>query len=197
MSLLSDQVDKKEIEIIIREFKRIIKNGINGDVVEFGCYLGTTSVYLAGIIDESKINSKLYVYDSFEGLPEKTKEDISPLGDQFKVGELLAPKKQFIKNMMQAKVSMPVIKKAWFSDLIDSDVPEKISFAFLDGDYYASIIDPLKLIKSKMLSGATIVVDDYGNAALPGAKKAVDEWIQKNPEWKLRVEYSLAIIYIK
>ena len=35
-----------------------------------------------------KIDKRLYVYDSFEGLPEKTKEDTSPLGESFKPGEL-------------------------------------------------------------------------------------------------------------
>ena len=47
MNLISDQVDKKEIEIIVRELKKVLDNNVIGDVTEFGCYLGTTSVYLA------------------------------------------------------------------------------------------------------------------------------------------------------
>ena len=35
--------------------------------------------------------------------------------------------------------------------------------------------------------------DDYANEALPGAAKAVDEWLHTHPA-KLRVEHSLAII---
>jgi len=196
MSLISDQVDKKEIEVIILELERVIKNDVAGDVVEFGCYLGTTSVFIAKVLMNQNKNKQFFVYDSFEGLPEKTKEDISPLGDTFKPGELLAPKKQFIKNIFQAKVDMPNIKKAWFSDLKPDDVPEKVSFAFLDGDYYRSIADPLKLLTSKLTPGATVIVDDYANAALPGAAKAVDEWLLKNKAIK-RVEQSLAIIYVK
>lgn len=196
MNLLSDQVDKKEIEIITRELKRVVSHGVVGDVVEFGCYLGTTSVYLAQEIMQDGDNRQLYVYDSFEGLPEKTKEDISPLGESFKVGELLATKKQFVKNMMQAKVIMPRIKKAWFCDLTQDDIPEKIAFAFLDGDYYASIADPLRLIGSRLTKGATLIVDDYANSALPGASKAADEWLKLHPSYTKKVENSLAIIYI-
>lgn len=194
MSLISDQVDEKEIEIVIRELKRVIDNGVSGDVVEFGCYLGTTSVYLAKLL-MSVTGRELYVYDSFAGLPEKTNKDISPLGESFKPGELLASKKQFIKNMVQAGVTVPHVKKAWFSDLVSNDVPNKVAFAFLDGDYYASIADPLKLLESKLVSGATIVVDDYSNESLPGAAKAVDEWLLNHSVIK-RVEHSLAIIYI-
>ena len=197
MNLLSDQVDKKEIEVIVRELRRVIDNGVSGDVVEFGCYVGTTSVYLAQALMADGDKKRLYVYDSFQGLPEKTKEDASPLGESFKPGELQATKKQFIKNIAQAKVTMPQIKKAWFSDLTETDVPEKIAFAFLDGDYYASIVDPLKLIEKRLGKGAILVVDDYVNSALPGAAKAVDEWLKLHPNYSKKVEQSLAIIYIR
>ena len=90
---------------------------------------------------------------------------------------------------------MPIIKKAWFSDLKDNDVPERISFAFLDGDYYNSICDSFKLINNKLSPGAIIIVDDYTNESLPGARKAVDEWLKTHPA-KLRIEQSLAIIQV-
>lgn len=195
MNLLSDQVDKKEIAIIVRELERVIGKNIPGDVVEFGCYAGTTSVFLAKTLMTNKIDKRLYVYDSFEGLPEKTKEDTSPLGESFKPGELCVSKKQFIKNIIQAGVTMPQIKKAWFSDLTNGDVPEEISFAFLDGDYYASVMVPLKLIESRLSPGAIIVVDDYANSALPGAARAVNEWLKKHKA-TIKIEQSLAILYL-
>lgn len=195
MNLLSDQVDKKEIDVIIRELSRVLDKHIPGDVVEFGCYVGTTSVYIAKTLMDRDQDKQFYVYDSFEGLPDKTVEDTSPLGLQFKPGELLASKKQFIKNLTSAKVPMPKIKKAWFCDLNPDDVPQKIVFAFLDGDYYASIADPLKLISSRLQPGATVIIDDYGNDALPGASKAVNEWLVTHAATK-KIEQSLAILYM-
>lgn len=195
IKILDNQVNKEEVEVIIRELKRVINKNVVGDVVEFGCYLGGTSIFIADTLKSIGNTREFYVYDSFAGLPEKTKQDMSPLGNNFKPGELLASKKQFIKNIMQAGVPMPIIKKAWFSDLEISDVPKKISFAFLDGDYYSSIVDPLKLIEKYLSPGATIVIDDYSNAALPGVAKAVDEWLRKHLVAR-RVEQSLAVIYI-
>lgn len=191
--LLSDQVSQAEINIIRRELARVLDAHVPGDVVEFGCYVGTTSVFLAR--DLAQADKTLYLYDSFEGLPDKTGEDQSPAGEQFKTGELLATKAQLIKNLRAANVPMPVIKKAWFSNLTEADVPTEISFAYLDGDYYHSILDPLKLIWDRLAPGATVVVDDYANEALPGAARAVDGWLKTHQIKNFRVENSLAIIH--
>lgn len=191
MKLLSDQIDERELSIILRELEKTISSGVSGDVVEFGCYVGTTSVPMAQQLVQG--DKTLFVYDSFEGLPEKSVQDQSPTGMQFVAGELFASKKQLIKNFTQAHVPLPIITKGWFSDLTPDQVPGEISFAYLDGDYYHSVLDPLKLIWPKLSAGAVILVDDYANEALPGAAKAVDEWLKTHPA-KLRVEHSIAII---
>lgn len=192
LKLLSDQVSIQELTIILRELDKT--RTISGDVVEFGCYIGTTSVHLQRILNGERA---LHVYDSFAGLPEKTKEDISPAGDQFRSGELYAPKKEFIANFKKLGLPLPCIHKGWFSDLTAQDVPELISFAFLDGDYYESIMTPLRLIEDRLQKGSTIVVDDYSNEALPGAAKAVDKWRKSTKiHTTLQVEKSLAIIHI-
>ena len=191
-TLLSDQVDEREVTVILRELEAVLAKNVEGDVTEFGCYIGTTSVFLADKLKTT--NKRLYLYDSFEGLPPKTAEDESPAGLQFKTGELLAPKKELTKNLRQANVPMPIIKKGWFSDLSEADIPGKIALAFLDGDYYHSIKDPLTLIWNHLAPGATIIVDDYANEALPGAAKAVDEWLMGH-KGTLRIEHSLAIIH--
>lgn len=193
MKLLSDQVDEREVSVVLRELERVLASGVPGDVTEFGCYVGTTSVHIAKRLKDT--GWTLWLYDSFEGLPPKTAEDRSPAGEQFVTGELLATKKQLIKNLTQAHVPMPKITKGWFSELTEQQVPEQIAFAFLDGDYYHSIKDPLKLIWPRLSPGAIVVVDDYANEALPGAAKAVDEWLIGHPA-TLKVEHSLAIIQL-
>ena len=187
--LLSDQIDEHELEIILRELEKAISS--EGHIVEFGCYVGTTSVPMAKRLMTT--DKKLYVYDSFEGLPEKTAEDQSPAGLQFKSGELAASKKQLIKNFKQAGLPLPIINKGWFNEISNEQVPQSICFAYLDGDYYLSVLDPLKLIWNKLSPGAIILVDDYANEALPGASKAVDYWLKTHPA-KLKIEHSLAII---
>ena len=191
-SIISDQVERNELVSLLEEFMRVVKDS-DGSIVEFGCYIGTTSLYIRRILDMLNQHNEFRVYDSFEGLPDKRNEDISPLGTQFVAGELQVTKKQFIREFRKAGLKLPVIHKGWFSDASTEDVPYAISFAFLDGDYYESVITPLKLIESKLAKSAVIVVDDYGNQALPGAAKAVDEWSKSNG-YQIRVIHSLAII---
>lgn len=186
--LLSDQVETTELKKILQLF--MATADVPGDVVEFGCYTGTTSVYLQRTMPAGK---RLHVYDSFQGLPPKRPEDESPAGIQFKRGELAVSKSTFRQNFLKAGLQVPVIHKSWFDELTESDIPDKISFAFLDGDYYESIKTPLKLIWPKLSPGSIVVVDDYQNEALPGAAKAVDEWLQTH-QATLRVQASLAII---
>lgn len=192
--LISDQVDKREVSIVLRELEKARISTDDGDVVEFGCYAGTTSLFISRYLAIQKYTREFHVYDSFEGLPEKQGEDESRAGDQFKTGELAVSKKQFVLNFRKAGVPLPRIHKGWFNELTEADVPEKVAFAFLDGDYYESILSSLRLVWPRLAPGAIIVVDDYANEALPGAAKAVDDWLATHPA-KLSVEHSLAIIH--
>ena len=184
MSFKNDQVSEGETERILELARECLE--VPGDFVEFGCYKGDTSLLLAELLVEKSVDKmgkpggngakKLWIYDSFEGLPEKTDEDESVLGVDFKGGELFVTKREVKQRFLRAGLPVPVIKKSWFSDLKNEDLPEKIAFAFLDGDFYESIRDSLRLVSPRMVEGGVIVVHDYTNSAIPGVRKAVDEW---------------------
>ena len=177
----NDQVSELETEKIMEIARECLT--LPGDFVEMGCYKGDTSLMLAEAIRASNGNladgeiKRLWIYDSFEGLPEKQAEDDSVLGVDFKEGELKVTKREVKERFLRANLPVPVIKKAWFNELKDEDLPAEISFAFLDGDFYESIRDSLNLVEPKMVEGGMIIVHDYNNPILPGVKKAVDEWI--------------------
>ncbi len=177
----NDQVTEKETERILELAREALF--VPGDFVEMGCYKGDTSLMLAEILKESE--KKLWIYDSFEGLPEKGTEDESVLGENFKGGELFVTKREVKERFLRAGLRVPIIKKAWFCDLTSHDLPEKIAFAFLDGDFYESISDSLKLVTPKMSPGGILVVHDFTNPALPGVKRAVDEWGIKARDFKV------------
>ena len=120
--------------------------------------------------------------------------DVSAAGEQFVAGELAATRKGFLQQFKKAGLRPPVVHKAWFAELAPHDIPEDIMFAFLDGDYYQSIMDSLRLVTPKQTTDAVLVVDDYANEALPGAARAADAWLQTHPRFRCRVEASLAVI---
>ena len=200
MAWHNDQVSELETEKIIEIARECLT--LPGDFVEMGCYKGDTSLMLAEVLreyqklagEETVENhaKKLWIYDSFEGLPEKKVEDESVLGANFKEGELLVSKREVKERFLRAGLPLPMIKKAWFNELKSEDLPEKIALAFLDGDFYDSIKDSLQLVGSRMVEGGIIIVHDYNNPVLPGVKKAVDEWITKKKA--VTIYQSMAIV---
>lgn len=193
--LISEQVSKEQLRVILVELEKVLDKDANGAVVEFGCYIGTTSLFIRRLLDGREDWREFHVYDSFEGLPPKTAEDASRAGEQFQAGELAVSKKQFLREFQRASLKPPVTHKGWFGGLSSRDVPEKIAFAFLDGDFYESIRDSLRLVLPRMQTGGTIVVDDYAREALPGAAKAVHELLAPVQRAKIITAHNLAILH--
>lgn len=178
---------------------------VSGDIVEFGCYRGDTSLLMERVLEREfpKSQSRLWIYDSFEGLPARTREDASVAGDNFRAGELLVTKREVVERFKKAGLRVPRIRKGFFENLSNSDLPEEIAFAFLDGDLYQSIKTSLELVAPRMNKNGVILVHDYNNPQLPGVARAVDEWMaggwrawsaQRKTAPKLQRRETLAII---
>lgn len=128
----------------------------------------------------------------FQGLPPKSTQDASVTGEGFTAGALAVSKKQFIREFQKAELKPPVIHKGWFSELTDNDVPGQIAFAFLDGDFYESIKDSLRLVVPRLAPGGRIIIDDYAREALPGAARATHEHFHPD---RVRTTHNLGIIW--
>lgn len=189
------QISTRETDVILAQLAKTIK--LPGDVVEFGCYAGDTSILLAEALKQAP-DKWLYLYDSFEGLPEKTAADNSPEGWRFQAGELKVSPDAVAHKFKKLSLPDPVIVKGWFNELTDDDLPSQISFALFDGDFYESIKTSFEKTIPRLSQGGIIVVHDYRNAALPGSAKAVNEFIDAHKdEYEFRLASSLAILVKK
>lgn len=215
---MNDQVTPQETSEILRLAEQTLAERTEGDFVELGCYRGDTSVLLAKLLQKSAPASKLlWIYDSFAGLPEKTREDASGAGANFKAGELAVTKREVIDKLrkhglktssnpipprsaqaQEGPAEQPpftvIVKKAWFDDLGPDDLPARISFAFCDGDLYSSIKTSLRLVLPRLAERGIIIVHDYNNPELPGSARAVDEFLRSHPDFTLKIHYTLAIL---
>lgn len=188
------QVTDRETEILLGILRDCLDT--DGDVVELGCYRGDSSLLFQRLLLAEAPEKRLWIYDSFAGLPEKSVEDASGVGEQFRAGELFVTKREVIEKFRRAGVRVPIIKKGFFEDLVPAkDLPEKICFGFLDGDLYNSIKVSLELCYPKLTAGGALVVHDYNNPELPGVTRAVDEFLVKH-KMKLRINQTLAILAI-
>jgi O-methyltransferase len=155
-----------------------------GDVCEFGVAQGATSRLIANEI-LTLSERKLWLFDSFEGLPEPSSKD-KLINDIFRLGSMSAYKGSMASPETQVRSKLASIdfpesriklKKGWIKDTINtSDLPNQVAFAYVDLDFYDPIRDALHFLDGRMPSGGRIVVDDYGWFS-EGAQIAVDEFI--------------------
>lgn len=178
--------DNKQVDPIIINFNQItnlvkylynsIEDNIEGDIVELGCYVGESSKYLMKTLVETKSTKKLYVYDSFEGLPNLSKWEEN---SGWVSGTLKTSQDVLIENFNQNNLPIPNIHKDWFKNIPSNKLPEKISFAFLDGDFYDSIYDSLTKIYDRVSDGGYICFHDYERFDLPGVRAAIEDFFNE------------------
>jgi O-methyltransferase len=159
---------------------------VEGDLVEVGCNEGQSSVLIAKVMRSFNSDKKLHVYDSFEGLPATKLVD----GDSYKQGDLATSEDVLRSHFSRNGLELPTIHKGWFDKTLPTGLPEKISFAYLDGDLYDSIMISLRHVYPRLSTGAICLIDDYCDTAinpdgwnhLPGVKRACDEFLKDKPE---------------
>jgi O-methyltransferase len=172
---------------------QVLAYGVEGDFVELGCNTGASSVLMTKLLEAHNSDKKLAVYDSFDGLPSTTQFD----GPFYKTGELKTSEDVLRNNFKNYNLPLPEIHRGWFQDTLPNELPEQIAFAYLDGDFYESIMISLRYVYPKLTAGAICLIDDYcdpkinpnGWNKLPGVKKACDEYLIDKPE-KMEFIYS-------
>jgi O-methyltransferase len=158
---------------------------VNGDVCEFGVAQGETSALIANEIAD-RTTKTLHLFDSFEGLPrpsdkDRLKDDIFSLGNMSAYAGTMKCAEDMVLRRLAAISFSPsrfIIHKGFIENLIhtDQNLPGKVSFAYVDFDFYEPIKIALNFLHSVTTSGSIIIVDDYDFFST-GVKEAVDEFL--------------------
>lgn len=201
--IISGMVSKRDLSVVLNKLYEVICKNISGDIVELGCNIGTTSLFIERLRQQLDSGNKyrFYVYDSFEGLPEKTPIDEPPVMWQnyplkYAKGTCKTNLESFTNAFIQAKLQLPQVNVGWFSEIAECHYPKSVAFAFFDGDFYSSITDSFRIIWNKISSNGAVVVHDYEAGFLPGVKRAVTDFLSCiNPvSYKLESINGLAVI---
>ena len=136
-------------------------------------------------------HNKIFGFDSFEGMPNITKEDIDdynkscPLTHFGKVGDNLSGGINNVYNTfnkLNLNMNNVTLVKGFFQDTLqikeNIDNIGEIAVLRLDGDWYESTKICLEKLYDNVIEGGIIIIDDYGHFI--GAKKATDEFRNNN-----------------
>ena len=185
-------VSQERIVTLEQAVRYVIQNQIEGDIVECGVALGGCMMVVAYVLKElHDTGRELFLYDTFEGTPEPTENDVSVFGKsalrkyrkKMKDGRSMwhyFPLDE-VKNTFE-KTNYPPDKVYYVKGLVQETLPKsnhkKIALLRLDTNLYESTNAELTYLYPKLVSGGVIIIDDYFRWL--GQRKAVDEYFALN-----------------
>lgn len=181
----------------------------DGVFVECGVCKGGCAAVMAFVAHKARSGRKIWLFDSFEGLPEPIDKDglsaksyasnkISGrlLSIDKCVGELEDVKRIFF-SILRIEKENTIIRKGWFQDTLakTKDQVGPIAILHLDGDWYESTKCCLDNLYDNVVRGGYIVIDDY--YCWEGCRKAVDEFLKKRSIRVSLIRISRDKVYFK
>jgi len=158
--------------------EKVLADGVPGDLIETGAWRGGATIYMRAILAAHGVTDrKVWVADSFEGLPPYDGRFDADAGDQHHTRDELAVSVDDVKenfqryDLLDDQVQFLV---GWFSETLPSAPIDHLSVLRLDGDMYASTTDALDSLYDKVSPGGFVIVDDYG--AVPASARAIHDF---------------------
>jgi O-methyltransferase len=153
----------------------VVSRRIPGDFVECGvCNGGSAAAISLALKNE---NSHIWLYDSFQGMPEINEVDGKD-AEKY-VGLCVGSTEMVRKSMSLVGINEKnfTIREGWFEDSFKLPLPEKISILHVDCDWYDSVMLTFKTFYDKVVDGGVIIVDDFGH--WEGCREAVYDFLQE------------------
>lgn len=180
----------------------VSKSEITGDFVECGVWRGGSSMLAAlTLMSLNDCEKKIYLYDTFEGMPQPTEKDVDIHGVPYskiweQEREILSVSLEDVKkNMLSTgypETNISLIK-GMVEETLPQTAPEKISLLRLDTDFHDSTYHELVHLYPRLSLGGVLIIDDYGH--FQGARSATDQYFSETNQNILlnRVDYSCRI----
>jgi hypothetical protein len=162
-----------------------------GDYLEFGVYNGSTLSIIYDLLERrGRVSSRLFGFDSFEGLPREADVDDDNIWmpGQFRCPEDFARAFLTKRGVDWQRVTLI---KGWFSETCTSATKsrhdmKKAGIIMVDSDLYSSAVEALRFCAPLMGRHTLIIFDEYypggrKNRFL-GEEKAFSEFLEANPD---------------
>lgn len=148
-------------------------------VAEGGVYRGEFSA----VINRCFPDSKLYLFDTFEGFDKRDLEIEKREGfSELEREQFSDTSVEIVLSKIKRKENVEV-HKGFFPETA-AGVSDTFCFVNLDFDLYQPILEGLRFFYPQMIDKSIILIHDYYNKALPGVKQAIEDY-EKETEREL------------
>lgn len=154
----------------------VARHKIPGGIVECGVWKGGGVMAVAHTLLRMGVEDyDLFLFDTFEGMPEPSVEDVLYTGES--ATDLLA--RAAATDDITARASLADVKSAVLSvgydpsrlhfveglveDTLPARRPEAIALLHLDTDWYQSTLHELTHLYPRLSPGGVLIIDDYGH----------------------------------
>ena len=158
--------------------EQVMRSGIAGDIVECGSARGGSAALLALALAAAGSDRLLWIFDTFEGMPEPSAND----PDQELARKYVGTCRGTLEEVTALFRDLQILQKArmvkgLFQDTLSRAPVEKISLLHIDGDWYDSVMTCLQSLYDRVTPGGIVQIDDYGY--WEGARNAVDDFFKQ------------------
>ena len=163
----------------------VMQQRLIGDFVECGVWKGHSAYIISSILSKNGFKGDFHIFDSFEkGLSKKIEKDKN-LKNELTEQQVQEESRMFSSTQEEVSACLSRFKfvhlyKGWIPSRFNEVEDRQFAFIHIDVDLYEPILESLNFFFPKLIKGGVIVLDDYGITQFPGAKKAVDEFLEKN-----------------
>ena len=156
----------------------ILKDNIEGDLIECGVWRGGACIWMKSILNEYQSQKHVLVADSFCGFPVNLKYGLDQEESYIQEEVLKVTKDTVKKNFADYGVLDDSVEfiEGFFSETL-SKLKRSISLLRIDCDLFESTTDVLENLYFQVVKGGFVIIDDYGK--LPVCKLAVDMFRMK------------------
>ncbi len=162
------------------------QSDVEGDLAEVGVYQGGS----AKLICEVKKDKDLYLFDTFTGLPEVSKDDTHFGENHWYENEFNNTSEESIREFLKKYENVHIIKGT-FPESGKQILEKKFCFVHLDVDLYKSTIESLRFFFPRTVNGGIILIHDFHS---DGIQKAIKEFKNENKIKLIELTGSQAMI---
>ena len=184
--------------VLYEIFKKVLN--VKGSIIECGVHQGygiSSWAKFSAIMEPVNLTRRIYGFDTFEGFPSVSKQDMSKTSSHVKVGDLAADAFEELNGLAAIHDSsrflghIPKVKliKGNAVNTIPQFINEHphllVSLLYLDFDLFEPTKTALEQFIPRMPKGAVIAFDELDNPLWPGETQAMLEFCHKE---KLKIE---------
>lgn len=147
-----------------------------GALAELGVYRGGSAQLLAA----AKGSAPLHLFDTFSGLPPPD----GRTDGRFRAGQLGDTSLAQVRARLADRPDIHFHAGVFPASAATLPAAVRFKFVHLDVDLHRSTRDGLAYFSRRLTPEGLVLVHDYNNRTVPGARLAVDEFLAAHPGWR-------------